>query len=151
MFTIIAPHPDDELIGCYTLFSTGLVERVIIIPDANLDMSRIEETRNFCDYQGGIELVVEMNPSNIDTTNLQIIVPSLTDTHPYHRYINRLFYNVKKGIYSVDMQAEYVKELNNWQKENKHFVLDMFYPSQKELWDKDAKYYLFEGIVFELN
>jgi hypothetical protein len=69
--------------------------------------------------------------------------------HPDHRkwgsygeeLLRQGFNNVI--FYNINMQAPYIHEVEDCK--GKRRLLEKIYPSQKNLWKFDAKYYLFEG------
>lgn len=152
MVIVISPHPDDELIGVFSLIKRGLIDKVIY-----LDVTPIRHRHA---RQAGRELgfsvevikfknlytFLEKNPSHI------YLVPDATDRHPLHKAVNSAakFSGCKLGYYSVDMVASFIRELSEKQKEEKRKTLNKFYPDQRPLWDNDWKYFLFEGIVYDV-
>lgn len=148
--TIIAPHPDDELIGCYSLFKYNLVDKVIYIKDKNLDSDRFKESTFLSERYKFEKIIVENIYDFRPDDNDFYFVPSPLDDHPLHKIVYHRFYDINKGIYSIDMNTPYVKELSNEDKEIKFNMLNLYYPSQKELWQYNAKYYLFESIILNL-
>lgn len=148
-YIIIAPHPDDEIIGCYRLFKNQLIKKIIYIYP--IDTNRLEEIKQFS-LNYGIEyeiIPIELLYENLDREE-SYLVPSLNDHHPLHRQVNTMLRTFKKGYYSIDMNTEYIQELSKEESKEKEFILNRYYPSQSSLWSVDKKYVLFEGTVFPI-
>lgn len=151
MNILIAPHPDDELIGCYSLIEKGLIDTVLYIDPspsrfALAQLTGVElgftpgylEFKQLCDY-------LEKNPSHT------YLVPDIKDGHLLHKAINCVarLSGCHLGYYSTEMNTGYVKELSAEMKKEKLLALNKFYPDQSSLWKYDWKYWLFEGVVIE--
>lgn len=150
---IIAPHPDDELIGCYSLLTQGGVSDVYYLLDGLSD-ERKKEAINLCKYFGiGCLFLsyIDMFEMVHKQENTTFFVPSMQDHHPDHKRINAIVRNSSnKGIYSIDMNTEFISVLSEQASAKKKYLLDRFYPSQAELWNKNSMYYLFEGTVLTI-
>jgi len=144
---IIAPHPDDEIIGCYKYLTTT---NPIIIYDGDTENERREETKKLRDH---VEIKMQMFQKSIPTTFINkdtiIYVPDpIYERHPLHRYwgfegekLARKGYNVV--FYNTNMNAPYIHEVENVAA--KEALLNTVYPSQSNLWKYEKKYILFEG------
>jgi hypothetical protein len=152
-YVIFAPHIDDEMIGCWSLLSSGLVDQVYYFND--LESHRVDEAIKLSVQYGFKAVFVDYEHELRDWFNIIkqkiagkiLLLPSIKDQHPHHKIVNRwgkAFPNEKK-YYSVDMNHK-ISVLRDYEREEKRAELDRFYPSQKMLWDRDAKYYLFESI-----
>jgi len=143
MHIILAPHIDDELIGCYTLLEKGIIDKVVYFYD--VDSIRKEEALNLAKY---FNLEVDFSglsfePEEGDT----IYIPCKQDVHVHHKIVNnkyRYFPNVQ--FYSIDKNFNQ-EPLSCAEVENKTALLDRFFPSQKHLWKYDKRYCLFEIIL----
>lgn len=145
---IIAPHPDDELIGCYKLITSGLVKKIVYVSNS---IERINSADKLCrDFDIQFGLVTNLIALHHLDKNDIYLVPSITDHHPLHRQVNGIMKEYKNGYYSIDMNAEFIKELLPNEQQEKHNLLNRYYPDQKALWENDWKYFLFEGTVIEL-
>lgn len=153
MNIIIAPHPDDEIIGAYSLIKKGLIDHVIYLdatPErygyARLVGKELGFTVELSDYRC-LTKILSRNLNDLETIYL---VPDISDKHLLHKATNCIarLSGCKLGYYSVDMSASFIKELSKSDQEEKREVLNRFYLDQKSLWENDWKYFLFEGIVF---
>lgn len=154
MNIIIAPHPDDEIIGCYSLIKKRLVNKVIyidpgprrferaIVAGRELGFSVCSLSfKNLCNVSLGKEFDPECT----------YLVPDVTDRHPLHQAINCIARQsiCRLGYYTTDMVSSFVRELSIVEKERKKLMLDKYYPDQSSLWKSNYKYFLFEGIVLD--
>ena len=153
-YTIIAPHPDDEIIGCWRLLEAALIKKVFYLKPIN--DTRRKELKNVAEYY---EFEYECNWLNdihkqaaFDDYNHNEIylVPSLQDYHPLHKRANAFIYGKRGGIYTTNMNTEYTRELTEQEQQRKRKILNEYYPSQKSLWENNWKYFLFEGTVIEI-
>jgi hypothetical protein len=155
---IISPHPDDELIGCYSLLKNKFVKYVVYIDEYQDE--RMKESKRCAEKFGFKPIYLDkiINLQNI-LEKLKpidyICVPDITDMHPLHKQIsvlgNFLARELKCGLiyYSVDMAASYITKLADYM--SKRAALDAIYQSQRSLWEMDHKYFLFEGLALSLG
>jgi len=148
---IIAPHPDDEIIGVYEILLDSK-NNITIIYGSETPQNRREEAITLRDQ------IVNVNMQLFQTT---IPHPFLQKTsrfyfpdpyfevHPDHRLwgivgeqLARQGYDVI--FYSVNMNTPYIHRLGD-KAEEKEKLLNKIYPSQKGLWKYEKKYILFEG------
>jgi len=153
MNIIIAPHPDDCLIGCYSLIKKGLIDWVVYL-DATPERYELAKKAG---YELGFsvdQLEFEGLYKYLELARAQrftCLVPDVTDHHPLHKAVNSIarLSGCGLGYYSVSMEASFIRELSEKDKEEKRAALNKFYPDQKSLWESDWKYFLFEGIVLD--
>jgi len=147
---IIAPHADDELIGCYS----KIINREILYSYyvAECDEIRRAEAVTLCSAFGitpfflnGQVLMLTDILRGIEA--IELYIPSPNDNHNLHKLIYYLVYHLRLTVpiivYSVYMNDFFIRPISNH--EQKRIDLDHYYPSQKALWKHDARYYLFEG------
>jgi len=146
---IIAPHPDDEIIGCYEIFRDEDI-RPIIIYTSVINEMRKEETKRLKNYAGvSLQLYLHKIPSKLLSLENRFYFPDpIYEIHPEHRKWGAIGENLlRRGLdvifYNVNMQAPYIHEVKD--PDNKLEFMENVYPSQRELWGSDAKYFLFEG------
>jgi len=142
--TIIAPHVDDEAIGCWSYLAAGRVTEVIYLFE--LTATRRAEAQAAA-REFGFNPVFSTGTLPEVRTDAFVLLPSITDSHPHHQQANRHYRNLPnaKQFYQVDMQAGKTV-LGGGAAGLKKQALDRLYPSQKALWATDASYYLFENI-----
>jgi len=149
-FTIIAPHPDDEIIGCFSLIKKNEIGKILYL---NSEKERMSLARKFCkDFGIPCKFISENSLMSYKFSDKEIyLIPYIVDRHPLHRLVN-IIVSLKarnKGYYTTDMNSEFIHELKDSSQEKRQ-MLDKYYPDQKSLWDSDWKYFLFEGIVYDL-
>ena len=153
MNIIIAPHADDELIGCYSLIKRKLIHSVWYIdsPPARFEYAKKagEELGFFTSEVDFRDLHTALWGSNNTLTTF--LVPDIADNHLLHKAVNCIgrLSGAKLGYYTTDMNTGYVRELSEDDKREKREVLNRFYPDQSSLWERDWKYFLFEGVVYD--
>lgn len=140
---IVAPHVDDELIGCWSYLRDRRVSAVIYLEELSA-VRRAEATT--CANTYGFEAVFDCAKFT-PAPNELLLVPAITDSHPAHRAANRAWRGQHNNVmfYSVDMDRSPKTLLHDW--EAKKAALDYVYPSQKALWETNASYYLFEHVA----
>lgn len=147
---ILAPHIDDELIGCYPV-----LKNFKHVPGASLTIFWFYETTKPRLFEGqflinyfGANCCVsafDLAETELKTGNYtEVYVPSRRDSHVHHRNVNCAFRGYATHFYSVDMVGS--SPLTKDEQADKLYLLNSFYPSQKELWEGNAKYYLFDSI-----
>lgn len=148
---IVAPHPDDEIIGAYEILKNDK-NKITIIYGSETEANRREEA---------IKLREQFSNINAQLFQTTIPQPFLQKTsrfffpdphfeiHPDHRLWGFLGEQLARQgfdviFYSVIMSAPYIHRLGDKAKE-KEELLNKVYPSQSDLWKYDKKYILFEG------
>jgi len=145
---IIAPHPDDEIIGCYEQLKEA--SQTIVIYSGDLDASRREEALKLKEH---IDIKFQLFLMSLPQTFLNIqntfyFPDPIYELHPAHRQWGTLGEQLARGgfdvvFYSTNMNAPYIHEVHHSDK--KRDLLEKVYPNQKDLWKYDHKYFLFEG------
>lgn len=143
---VLAPHPDDELIGCWSV--RDLISHVWF---AEHEASRMAEATAVASHFRWEVLTGELViPAGITT----LLMPAITDSHPLHKEVNRRYRGLSRSsstnvkFYSVDLQDNPRKvELPALEQVAKRKALDFFYPSQGSLWESNNSYFLFECIA----
>jgi hypothetical protein len=147
-YVIVAPHPDDEIIGLYELLMKKI--NPIIIYTCDMDEERKAEVLNLSKH---IEVKAqlfnkEVPPHFLAPVNVLFFPDPIYEMHPEHRkYGARGEELARKGLnvifYTTNMNAPYIHEVPDF-KAKRHF-LEKVYPSQKSLWKFEHKYFLYEG------
>ena len=142
---IIAPHPDDEIIGCYKY----LKEASIIIYDGDTPLERREEALNLKNHLEVNQLFLKSIPPNLYDTKHKFFFPDpIYEIHPLHRswgFVGEQMARIGLDVtfYNTTMKAPYIHEVEDI--EGKKSLLNKIYPSQKSLWEYNHKSFLFEG------
>ncbi len=150
MSLILAPHADDEIIGCYSLLKANQISRVIYFEE--LTPARRTEALLSADLYGFDALFApDLDPSDLNAIIEQeptIYIPAITDSHPAHKALNRR-YRKHSGVhfYSVDLDRCQHPKVTVDEPLQKLAELNYCYSSQSDLWASNASYYLFESIV----
>ena len=138
---ILAPHVDDETIGCFSVLQNPSNDCTVCY-FYEVDDVRRQEAVIAADR---LWFTAVFDLKNLDLTIYdQVFVPSRRDWHPDHKNLNAQYRNIATHFYSVDM-ANGVP-LGDTESNRKREILNQCYPSQRQLWDSNAKYYLFEDI-----
>lgn len=141
---IIAPHVDDETIGCWSVLndtnrSITVAWLYELTPQRRAEALSIHLV-DVCKF-GPI-----LSEEFLGSFN-EVYVPSRRDWHADHKEANARYRKWATHFYSVDMQnGEY---LGDEQSAQKRQALNTWFPSQASLWESNAKYYLFEDIQKE--
>ena len=136
---IIAPHPDDEIIGCWEILNG--VKKISVFYPNGADEGALRACSKF-----KFNIITELK---WDLYCALLAPDPIFETHPDHRQWGHYAENIlRKGwsdvfFYSVNMQAPYIKKTVN--PEKKKADLNACYPEKYELWKYDHKYFLFEG------
>jgi hypothetical protein len=146
---IVAPHPDDEIIGCYEVLKKE--ENIIIIYSADTEPRRREEAMKLKEEISGVTVQLFLNsiPMSMVNHDHKFYFPDPSyEIHPKHREQGmtgelwaRSCFDVT--FYSTMMNAPYIHEVH--MPNLKEELLNKIYPSQSDLWKYDHKYFLFEG------
>lgn len=146
---VLAPHVDDELIGCWRQIANQDVTAVVYFFDLFED--RIAEAQAFSDKYGIPIYFSEGNPEKFIRGRFDagtpVLAPNINDNHVHHKMVNniakRYFSNIQ--YYSIDMNVDFDVLEPEQQKQKREALLEL-YPSQASLF-KDEKYWLFESCV----
>jgi len=148
---IVAPHIDDELIGCFDIITTT-VDHIFIVYGETPDVIRKEEAiafkDNFLNVRAQYFSSESIPPIFLNPKTTFYFPDPYFEIHPKHRMWGAIGESLLRNgleviFYSVRMNAPYIYEVEHWLKKKE--LLDKIYPSQADLWKSDAKYYLFEG------
>lgn len=144
---IIAPHPDDEIIGCHKYL---IQTNPIIIYDGDTSNDRREETQNLRKHvQVKIQMFQKSIPPNFINKDTVLYFPDPSyEIHPLHRKWGSIGESIARDgfnviFYNTNMNAPYIHEVGN--PSVKESLLNTIYPSQSDLWKYEKKYVLFEG------
>lgn len=146
---IIAPHPDDEIIGCFKILNEK--KNIVIIYHPDVEQKRREEALKLKEKISSVN--VQLFNSNIPTSMLNkessfYFPDPIYEIHPRHRELGMIGESIARSgldvtFYSTIMNAPYIYEVGiSNSKEN---LLNEVYPSQSDMWKYEKKYILFEG------
>jgi len=145
---IVAPHGDDEIIGCYEILIKS--EPIIIYTSSELDDKRKNESLSLRDHvniKG--QFFLQSIPNHFMTKDYTFYFPDpVYEIHPDHRQMGFIGEQLARGgldviFYNVNMVAHYIHKVKESDKKEK--LLNDVYPSQSDLWKYEKKYVLFEG------
>jgi hypothetical protein len=146
---IVAPHPDDEIIGCFEILKKS--SNIIIVYHSNAEPARREEAMKLKEKYNNVKMQMFQNSvpvSLINKLNKFYFPDPIYETHPLHRELGmtgELY--ARNGFdvtfYNTIMNAPYIHEVDR--PEVKELRLNEIYSSQKSLWKYEKKYVLFEG------
>lgn len=144
---IIAPHCDDEIIGCYEI----LERKPIILYVEKADQKRQDEAIKLLrehELAKAQFFFQDIPTSLMNPKNTYYFPDPFFEIHWAHRKWGGVGEAMLRGgfnviFYSIHMNTPYLHEVENPDEKKK--LLDLVYPSQILLWQNDAKYYLFEG------
>ncbi len=131
---ILAPHLDDEIIGCYSILHK--VNKVIYFTKDYRSFNLYEKL-DYVYYE-------DYNFDIIDDTDT-IYLPSKFDFHPLHKIVRNKYINLpcKKLFYNVEMNVPWLEEEED--KMGKLYLLKKLYPNE-DLFIKNDKYWIFKSI-----
>lgn len=145
---IIAPHPDDEIIGTYQIVKKY---KTFIVYDAGTPQFRREESQKLRD-EFDITAQAYMStvpPLWLKMPNTVLFFPDpIYERHPLHRQWGQMGEMIARSgqrviFYNTIMNAPYIHEVAD--SDEKRDVLDKYFESQKTMWEWNHKYFLFEG------
>lgn len=153
---IVAPHGDDEIIGCHAILThesnkeNGI--RPIILYTEEPTPERQEEILKLKEHVDiKAQLFLKSIPQQYFNPETLFYFPDpIYEIHPAHRVQGAIGENIGRSglnviFYTTNMNAPYIHETRL--AKEKRELLETVYPSQKELWAFDHKYFLFEGYV----
>jgi len=157
---VVVAHPSDESIGLFTLrksiVAVALWNQIEKIPEHRMEeLYRLARDMGWEVYDDVVSAVVdEMIAKKLVDT---VAVPSLNSRHPAHlltatavfeQWLNSWRYDgIRLMLYDVEMNEPWRIPLSTFTANEKKEFLLKYYPSWKDLWLYDNKYWLFEGHV----
>jgi len=145
---IIAPHSDDEIIGCFSILNNPDIRPVIIYTE-EMSKERQEEVKGIREHftiKG--QMFCQSIPPQFLNTTTTFYFPGPDEIHPAHRTQAAIGEALaRQGLniifYTTNMNVKWIKEEKN--PEKKKALLNLIYQSQSDLWKYDHKYFLFCG------
>ena len=152
---IIAPHPDDEIIGCFEILEKySRTKKLLYVMYAENFRQSIKselifgfKRLSFVNMRDALEQMHKIG-------NLEVVYAPdpYFELHPLHREIgNEALYYRRRGFisrlifYTTNMNAPYIRTLPEAAVSNKRNSLNVAYPDKSDLWKYEHKYFLFEG------
>jgi len=153
---IIAPHADDEIIGCYSILNSGEVNTVAFPFQNKLAFNEVAFCQEMFDFTvngfTSFEEILNLAKRARMKKGLIFFPDPTYELHPTHRIIGAMGERLVKVnhfdnvvFYTTNMNAPYVQEVSKKEVGNKHRTLNDCYPEKASLWKYDHKYFLFEG------
>lgn len=147
---IIAPHPDDEIIGCFEQIKNP-TNQLVIIYSGDTDAKRRESVLKLKKTIPNlkIQLFQQTIPQTFLNVQHKFFFPDpVYEHHPKHREWGFMGEQLARNgfdvtFYNTTMNAPYIHEVVK--PDDKKYLLNKIYPDQKALWEFNHKYYLFEG------
>ena len=148
---IVAPHPDDEIIGCHEILKQK--ENILIIYSPETEKIRREETMKLREEIENVKTQLFLNtiPSSLLNYNTVYYFPDpISEVHPLHRQYGNMGEAMARSGYDVIfyttlMNVPYIHEVKD--SKGKEELLNKVYPTQKSLWEYEKKFILFEGRI----
>lgn len=150
---IVAPHPDDEVIGCWSVIRDFMGSHSHDLVIACVNPESEERKREFmnvvkiigCDGLIGLDEALSI-AKDADV----VFVPHPLDNHPHHKWVTTSFQmsgiSGKLRYYSTEMNVWWaLKSLEDW-KDKMRFLIE-HYPSQKEEFMANRHWLHFEAIT----
>jgi len=140
---IVAPHCDDEIIGCFIEIKKG-IDRVIFVEWNEERKSEAEKVAEVCKFEPIFDYWFEKYVKEEDI----LFVPCMLDAHLDHKAVNERAkkLKVRKLIaYTVDKNIPCI-ELNGRLREEKRWVLGL-YRSQQKYDEINELYIRYEGYL----
>ena len=142
---IVAPHADDEIIGCFHILTTS--NNLLVLFD---NLKAWDEAKESSDYFQFEKEIITDALYKLRWANHRFFFPDpYFELHPLHRKLGAIGESFVREdrenvfFYTTNMNAPYIRELQNG--DRKQVALDSCYPDKKSLWKYDHKYFLFEG------
>jgi len=145
---IIAPHPDDEIIGNWEIITKY---DSIVVYTSNVSNLRKEESVSIVEHTKISKQIFsdDIPYEYVSSPNVTFYMPDpVYETHPEHRKWGAIGEEMfRRGFdiifYNTNMTAPYIHEVSD--PNAKCDLLSKIYTSQKSLWKYEYKFFLFEG------
>jgi LmbE family N-acetylglucosaminyl deacetylase len=151
---IVAPHVDDEVIGCWSFLRQRpkdclIVHTEVAHVDREIEARRVTEmfgVPHVFTHHLGLKEYIRRTEARV------VFAPDPHfEHHPAHKMMGQMAatiawdYALRFFSYSTDMNVQYLRETNS--PSQKRDALNELFPSQKSLWENDHRFWLFEGIA----
>ncbi len=147
---VLAPHLDDEIIGCYSVLPT--VDYVLYFhkdyraKDLAPNYYHVDLNRHGSDLISQGQVFTQGVGYNVVKSDDTVYLPSRYDYHPLHRKVRKFGLGLpgKKMFYSVEMNTPWLEE--EFDPPGKKLLLTERYPGEVATLSKSDKYFLFKSI-----
>ena len=141
-YIIVAPHADDEVIGCYELLASGLV-KTVMFPTRQSMEEAIPSSEHF-----GFDIKSTEFIGTVLQNSIYLFPDPTYELHPEHRRLGSIGEELLRAgqdviFYTTNMLSPYIHEVTDMFA--KRSCLNTLYPKKADLWAYDHKYFLFEG------
>lgn len=145
---IIAPHCDDEIIGCYSIINKEDTKPIIIYTEETTS-DRQEEAMKLKAFRSvkAQMFCKSIAPQYMRFNNI-FYFPGPEEIHPAHRKMAAIGEEMARNgfdviFYSTNMNVPHIREVKNpFDKRN---LLNNVYPGQSDLWKYEHKFWMFEA------
>jgi len=146
---IIAPHPDDEIIGTFEILNNE-TKKIIIYDEETFEQRKLEAL-SLKDYFPQIikqEFLSSLSKEYISKNATYYFPDPINEIHPKHRCWGNMGEMLARDgfdviFYSTIMNVPWMHEVKHPGK--KLSYLNLIYGSQKDLWKYEHKYFLWEA------
>lgn len=154
---IMAPHVDDEVIGCFSLLDrvSCVIYTKAMSRQREIEAIRLAQFKGW-DCKFSTHTLAEQKLMEILTDHVPnplVLAPDPHwELHPSHKELGGVINTccqgagIRFGTYSTNMNVPYLQELGIAERKEKMNMLNDRFPSQSDMWKYDHKYFLFEGI-----
>jgi LmbE family N-acetylglucosaminyl deacetylase len=158
IISIWAPHPDDEIIGCYSILNRKHhIDDLHVLYFTSILSDREDPgiARACATFGFRFQFAAYRNVDGAGPQDIVLAPDPESDFHPLHRLVGRVAQHlfregkIKRLIhYTTTMLTPYVQEVPD--PAGKRSALDYCYREKADLWTSDHRYFLFEG-YYELR
>lgn len=145
MNIILAPHVDDEALGCWSVFTDRNLERRVHY-FFECTEARIAEAKAACSAVGASCTFECIEPFQLPDDYDALYVPAFSDSHFAHRVVNTNYRSYATHFYAVDHTKHRVPLPQDQQEAKARFLL-RYYPSQSSYFSSHSGSSIFEDIA----
>jgi hypothetical protein len=142
---IIAPHPDDEIIGCYEVLKSGVTPIVLFSPTTKQRENEALKLKEHVELRA--VFFCQNIPSDLlDKSNTFYFPNPVHEIHPLHRekgMVGEILLRNGFDVIFYSTEMNYPAKYECKDPLDKRNLLNTIYTSQQSLWENDHKYWLF--------
>ena len=156
---IISPKASDALVGCFYFLTGRMMVLGVSVRSSDKYIVFDDEDVTPDGQREAIEFAKAFNLNVLDRGRAYelehdiVLAPSPESKYYKHKYWAWLSVGLEayaRVFYSIDMEEWWVRLLPFDLRAEKKRLLNTFFPSQALLWERNEKYYAFEGYVMLL-